>query len=161
MEVEFDVLPGGKTLIDHMVKISRHAANMTPAMRAIMTSLHHIEAQRFLNEGPGWAALKQSTIDYRLSHGFGEGPILFRTSTLEESFTGGANSTNIATADFMEVTSHVEYAHFHQNGADNLDARPIITLNANTLLLWREILQMYLMTGASGSISDDAIAMAL
>ena len=161
LEVEFDILPGGKSLIDHMTKINRHVENMTPAMRAIMASFHAIERERFANEGPGWEPLAPSTITYRISHRFNAGPILFRTGTLEDSFTGGGNSTNVATSNFMEVTSHVEYANFHQDGGPNLPQRQIIHLNENTLLLWREILQVYIMTGATGSVSDDAIAMAL
>ena len=159
--VMLEPLPGNDILPVNLKKIRDHAANMTPAMLAIMKSLHAVEAQRFANEGPGWEALKQSTIDHRTSHGFGAGPILERTGVLKDSFTGYGDSTDMATAGYMEVISHVEYAHFHQNGEGKNPQRKIIDLTPNTLLLWREILQVYLMTGAVGSASEDAIAMAL
>ena len=154
-------LPGNDVLLGSMKRMRDRGADMEPAMLAIMVSFHAIEQARFDNEGPGWVALKESTVASRIALGYGSGPILFRSGDLEASFTGGASSTNIASAGFMEVTSQIDYAHFHQDGVGRNPQRKIIDLNVNTLALWREILQGYLSSGSTGSLSDDAIAMAL
>ena len=155
------VLPGTGMFKNQMNLVRAHASNMEPAMFQIMASFHRIEQERFDNEGPAWEPLKDSTIIARGYLGYDAGPILQRDGVLMESFTGGGFSTNAFGPNFMEVISHVEYAGYHQYGMGRNPVRKIIDITPNALLLWREILQIYLATGVTGNISDDAIAMAL
>ena len=160
--VELVPLPGNALFLARLNQIKRRAVDMTPAMAIIMKSLELAEAHRFAAEGPDWEPLAPSTVAYRQSHGFGPAhPILERTGALKDSFTGFGDGTSIASAGFMEVSSHVDYAIYHQDGMGNNPRREIMKITPATLVLWREILQGYLLHGITRSVDDDAIAMTL
>lgn len=161
-------LPGNAAVQDKIIRMAGRAMDMAPAMAAILSSYHHIESERFAQGGPGWTPLKDTTITRKENLGQDNG-ILIRGQDMMYSFIGGGDETVVIGEDFMEVTSNIAYAHFHQDGStvypdgSRLPQRKIVDIEETspTALLWFAILQGYLDDGVAVAASEGEVASVL
>lgn len=89
-----------------LAKLIRHVANLTPTMEDIGRAMGNLTQDAFLNEGPGWPALKPSTVKRRGS----AHPILRQDGGLAASITHGGDATS------AWVGAGKIYAAVHQFG---------------------------------------------
>jgi phage gpG-like protein len=153
--VTVEVLPGGKILADQLSGIARRASDWAPAFSVIIESWHRIEAKKFADEGPGWQPLADSTITRKESGGYVM-DILVRTLALQESLTstGAPGSVNYMTPTSVFMGTDIPYAHFHQYGTSRMPARPVVSINIETVALWEQILNEYLLYGTVGAVGE-------
>ena len=163
-----ELLPGNEELKLKLEEMARRATNFTPAFEIIDESFMAYESRKFDQEGPGWAALQQSTID-RKSTIDGAGGILVRgepgyTEGLKQSLTThGPGSLFKISPLSLEMGTSVSYAHWHQDGTGKMPARKVVDTfrqgRGNILLNnWRMILQAYLVKGTIGAAAIGAAA---
>lgn len=138
-------LPGNDALPIYFEEITARAANFEPAFMLIVESFHKEEAQRWASEGPGWAPLSDATLATKAAYGWDQ--MMVRSGDLLGSLTGGAYSNTEMTPDFVEMTTSVPYAHFHQSGTTKMPQRKVVDITAATLVTWSMILETYLISG--------------
>jgi hypothetical protein len=163
-------LPGNSETIDKIDRMAARAADMAPAMEAVLESYHHFQQEQFANGGGNWAPLADSTILRKTYSdgafgGGGDPGILIRSQEMMYSFIGGGDETTAIGPDFMDVMSNVLYAGWHQGGDEpRMPQRKLVPSpleDSPLALLWIAILQGYLDTGAAIAASDGEIASVL
>ena len=80
----------GDTIVARkLLRFAERAVDMTPAWDEVEPQLQKAFERNFASEGPGWAPLKQSTINQRIAQGFSPGPILTRSGRYRKAMTEG------------------------------------------------------------------------
>ena len=148
-------LPGNDIMSKKMHGIASRAGFLEPLFAAMLVSFHKLEDQRFEDEGPGWAALADSTESVKSSLGYGNSNILERTTELWTSLTGAGQYSNAGLLDDgWEAISTVPYAGFHQMGFTHIGgtevpARPPVDPNLaeNAGPAWMLMIREYVFEG--------------
>lgn len=89
--------------------------------------LSRIEQERWDNEGPGWAALAQSTLEQKSRRGY-PSDILVATGDLRDSLVDPSRAAREEGRALVWATD-VPYAGYHQDGTTRMPARPIIEID--------------------------------
>ena len=107
MTAPFTITIDDKQVKDGLAKLVRHVSDLTPIMEDIGRGLGNLTHDAFLNEGPGWPALKPVTVARRGS----AHPILRQSAGgLSASITHGGDR------DSAWVGASKIYAAVHQFG---------------------------------------------
>lgn len=122
--------------------IAARAADLYPAYAGITAGFHKVEAAMFASGGGShpWLPLNDRTrpnADPRM--------ILIDTEALEESL--GGNSDTTMGPNFIEWTTPIPYAQFHDDGMGHNPHRALIDITPATVLLWDIILNNYVLHG--------------
>lgn len=143
MIVSYDVDGAEKVVMD-LRALAARASDVGPALRRLADLLRTQERERFDREGPGWAALADSTVARKgLS-----GQILVETGDLRASFTeaGGDHIEHIQRDELIFGTSDPKAA-FHQRGTSKMPARPVIELGAGEHAQHAKLIQHFVVDG--------------
>jgi hypothetical protein len=166
--IEVQPLDGNQIIVDEFAGIAARAKDPQPAFELIIDSFHKIEARRWAEEGPGWAPLADSTIirkqygDSASGYDGGSTTMMVRTWSLYDSLaTDSGFSGILRTNDFVEMSTDVPYAHWHQTGTDHMPQRKVVDITEATAILWRRLLQEYFMSGIYAEAEADDIEGAL
>ena len=127
----FGIVPDVDTFTPTLHGIESRAIDIEPCYQALWTAFRRIEQKRFESEGPGWAALKPSTVADRERQGYGgEHPILNRDGTLRRSLTtkGAKDSVITPMPDGVFFGTKSKIAGYHQDGTRKMVARPLVDL---------------------------------
>lgn len=125
-EIQFAFeLPG---VLDWQKKIEhfgRRAKNLSPVFAAFWPYFQGSIRRNFQAEGRPirWPPLADRTIDDRILHGFGPGPILVRTGALKGGFKADWGPKS------FRVTNDQDHFWYHQIGGDNLPQRMMVVLH--------------------------------
>jgi len=104
----------------------RHLRNLEPLWDRFKPIMSEIESKRFDEEGPGWAALKESTIRQKAAAGYPL-DILIRTGDLRDSLVEEGRAAKTSAMQ-MEWGSDVSYAGYHQDGTPKMAQRKVIEI---------------------------------
>lgn len=170
----FGMEPIGMTAVDAQIRgLGEGALSVYEiAFPAIHDDFQRLEANRFANEGPGWAPLSPTTIRIKQRRGYDqpETPMV-ATGNLLYSLAG---TTEHSVFDLgpEEITmgTNLPYAQYHQNGPRHirvfgrgsaiLPQRKVVDIDAATRGRWAAIIQMCLMrAGRMGSHASVSTAM--
>lgn len=164
MSMIAEPLPGNNVILERLRSLTARAADLTPYFTAITASFRSSEMQRFDQEGPGWAPLKQSTIERKLRAGSGTPyTILERFGGLRGSLTGmGAGGfvrmTAIGDDQMLYIGTAIlddygsTYANRHQGGTKYMPARPVVAIKDTTVEGWAASLREYLAGGTTSNM---------
>jgi hypothetical protein len=166
--IEVIPLEGNEIVPVTLEGIEKRAGDPQPAFELIIESFHTIENRRWTEEGPGWPALADSTMERKAdgmdSDEFQFDEMMMRTGDLFFSLAGGEGSTGfgvLRTNDFVQMETDVPWAQFHQTGTQNMPARPVVQVNEATLLLWSKMIQSYVIHGVLAEATEEDIMGAL
>lgn len=150
-------LPGNAKFIKRLEDMVARTGHMEPVFESMVVTFHQIENAKFESGGPGWAPLTENTVRRKIEEGADE-QILVRTHDLWDSMVGvGSFHAQVITGYGWESGTTLGYAQFHQvgwtgggpSGRESAPARPIVDLTPETVALWVEMMEAYIVTGDS------------
>lgn len=157
----FELIPekGNEDVLVFLGDMARRMADFTPAMISVARTFAEHEKSVFTHEGPGWAALKPTTIALKSSMGWSNKILGPRTGALQASLTGsGIMEGTLALPFEVTMGTTMPYAKFHQYGSASKGGhhgnvkRPLIKITPQMILTWRKILEEWLLTGETFSV---------
>lgn len=143
--------------------LAARIADTTPLAVAVRAIFLAVEAKRFAEQGPGWAALAESTLTEKARKGY-PSDILVETGALKASLTEedaegavfvpvfGPFTTEITMGTDLKAGGRGSWADwalgaFHQMGTSKMPSRPIIDDQEVLAADWAELLATWLSTG--------------
>lgn len=123
------------------------------AWPAIAEDFRAMSAQRFADNGPGWAPLSPTTVQLKRAAGYSQPEkILYATGALYDSLTGFTeHSVYESTPEHLTVGTSLPYAKYHQQGprqiqvfgrgSATLPQRELVHLTEFDALRWGQIVQ--------------------
>jgi phage gpG-like protein len=123
MRVDIDVY-GDELVSRKLLRWSGEViGNMSPVWDAVEDHLAKCFERNFAQEGPGWPALRPSTVRSRIAQGYPPGPILTRSGDYRKALT--TELTTHTTNSEMTVVAPTVPGAFHQAGTSRMPARPM------------------------------------
>ena len=110
-----------------LLRFGDRMLNLRPALAMVAAEVREDAAQRFEDEGPGWAPLAESTIAAK-----GGSRILFETGSLMDSLAKlGGDHVEILTDDSLTMSSSLMVGNWslgelHQKGTSRMPAREVV-----------------------------------
>jgi hypothetical protein len=154
--LELQPLEKGETLTPLLEATMARMGDLMPAYLEIYSAFRKMEQRRFDQQGPGWAPLAESTVAQRESLGLGgDHPILNRTGVSDHGRQGGTLRRSLTTRGsryavfevmpdgiFMGTSDPV--AKFHQEGTENMPARPVVKIEEKDAKIFGAILSEWI-----------------
>jgi phage gpG-like protein len=136
---------GEQVAAERLLQVGERAADVRPVKPQLDPLFRRDEEARFAADGPGWTALKDSTVALKQAQGW-DARILRRTGELERSLTSRTAALEVTLSggrDELAFGTSVPYARYHQYG-EGVPKRELIDLSPRTVAAMTETVQGYI-----------------
>lgn len=125
MRLLFDVY-GEEEAAYELLRFADRMLDIRPALTKVAADAREQTAQRFEDEGPGWAPLAESTLARKAALGQ-PSAILQAEGDLLRSLTAlGGDHVEVVADDSLLMATRDPKADYHQKGTSRMPARPIV-----------------------------------
>jgi phage gpG-like protein len=140
---------GGREIVAGFKQLAQRVEDLRPVWPRVQELFYEFENQAFESEGASsavgkWAALSERYSKWKERHYPGR-PILQRTDALRSSLIrSGFGSTVMMEPLWMQITSEVEYAQYHQRGTPKMPARKPVALRRDQVAAFGMAIHRYI-----------------
>lgn len=156
---------GGREVALGLKRFGDEIQDLRPVWPRIQELFYGFEREAFDSEGASsaggrWAALSERYARWKARR-YSGAKILERTGDLRASLTGpGTGSTVYSEPLWMQISTEVEYAKYHQFGARVMPARKPVSLRADQVAAFGQAVHRYIardvMKSWSGQIAAES-----